>query len=112
MSDFPPLYTAVSLPARPSLPQYTQSAGEHERVLTSEPSSPVVFAVSSVQHCVYGTDHLEIDLGHFPATLSHPAYGYNGLVAGTVKFKKGCTHVKQVIVKVEIFPCTCSEQSS
>ena len=104
MGDFPPLYTASSLPVPPTLPQYTQDAGEHERVLTrsSEPSSPVTFAVSRARHCVYKTDHLEIDLGMFPCTLMHPAYGFNGVVEGVIRFVKGCSYITQVSVKVRV----------
>ena len=100
MSDLPPLYPAASLPYPPNLPQYTQCAAEDERVLTSEPSSPVVFNFTRTRHCVFKSGHLEVDLGQFPATLVHPAYGYNGVVEGTVRFRKGCSYVTEVTIKV------------
>lgn len=103
MSDLPPLYTTSSLPSlptNPNLPQYTQSPSEHERVLSSEPASPVIFDVTRTRQGVYKTDHLEIDLGQFPSTLAHPAYGYNGVVEGKVRFTKACSYVTQVTVKV------------
>ena len=43
---------------------------------------------------------MQIDLGYFPASARHPAYGFNGVVEGTVAFRRKCSHVLQVTVKV------------
>ncbi len=101
-SDFPPLYSAASVPHPPNLPLYTQCPSAHERILQSEPSSPGDFTVTHTRHCVFRTDHLEVDFGQFPSTLMYPAYGRNGVVEGRVRFKKKCSYVRQVTVKVRM----------
>lgn len=57
-------------------------------------------AANRPRACIFRTDHLEIDLGEFPWALMYPAYGYNGVVEGVIKFSKKCTRVTQITVKV------------
>lgn len=102
MSELPPLYHTASLP------QYTQLAAEDERVLPSQPSSPIFFEFTRTRHCIYKSNHLEIDLGQFPETLAHPTYGFNGVIEGVLRFTKCCSHVMEVIVKVWASAAQCT----
>jgi hypothetical protein len=99
--ELPPHYTAAFAHAH-SLPLYTESPSPAECTLHSTVSSSAASTSSHelARRFVFATDHLEIDLGEFPSALLHPAYGYNGVVEGIVKFRSKCTHVLQVTVKV------------
>jgi hypothetical protein len=99
--ELPPHYTAAFAHAH-SLPLYTESPSPAECTLHSTVSSSAASTSSHelARRFVFVTDHLEIDLGEFPSALLHPAYGYNGVVEGIVKFRSKCTHVLQVTVKV------------
>ncbi|KAK7693293.1 hypothetical protein QCA50_002860 [Cerrena zonata] len=103
MSDsLPPTYSRFSLPAAYEcgpVPTYTELAHTSERVLHSAPASPVT-SRDTICHpaYTYRTDHLEVDLGRSPWSLQYAAYGKGGVITGSVKFTKKCTHVAKVTV--------------
>lgn len=105
MGDLPPLYTSLCLTHVNTLPPYTESPTGTESVLYPTLSAPSGSNRSLTRRYAYMTDHLEIDLGEFPIALMHPAYGFNGVVEGQVKFRNSCTRVLQLTVKV------CSDYS-
>ena len=103
MSDLPPHYsTHAHSSLQPThLPLYTECPRATERrVLQSEPSSPVNPDPFNTRRLVYTADYFEVDLGQFPHAFPQAAYGFNGVVEGSVNFTKKCTHVSQVVVKV------------
>ena len=105
-SPLPPTYSRFSLPATYEsgpVPTYTELAHTSERVLHSAPASPVTSRDSGTPcHPAYKyrTDHLEINLGRCPWGLLYAAYGKGGIIDGTVKFTKKCSHVVKVTVTV------------
>lgn len=104
--DLPPLYFSASLPQCPNLPRYSESPDSSElRVLHSESSgSSNVSTSARTRRCSYQTDYLDVDLGEFPSMVMHPVYGFNGLVEGEITFRKKCSYVTQLTVKVSSIP--------
>ncbi len=100
MGDIPPMYSRFSLPSNQLVPVYTACPHQQERVLHSEPASPVWSRDTNEREYSYATDHLEIKLGRTPWGLQCAAYGREGTVNGTIRFIKNCSHVLQVTVKV------------
>ena len=98
MVDLPPMYSRFSMPNQ-SVPAYTECPHRQERVLHSEPASPVLSREDGREY-TYETDHLEIKLGRMPWGLQHPAYGREATVDGGIRFTRPCSHVLQVTVKV------------
>ena len=67
----------------------------------SEPTGTAAVPASARMRCgVYQMEYADIDLGEFPSVLINPAYGYNGVVEGVVTFRKRCSRVTQIVVKV------------
>lgn len=102
-STLPPTYSRFSLPVayeRVPVPTYTELAHTSERVLHSAPASPVASHDTLGPAYVYHTDHLEINLGRCPWGLQYAAYGRGGLINGSVRFTKKCSHVVKLTVTV------------
>ena len=106
-TDLPPQYT-TALVQEHTLPMYTECPMATEHVLHTTVSSPTGSSSSRdlrlTRQFKYTTEYLEIDLGEFSSLVMHPAYGLNGMVEGTVKFRTKCTHVLQMTVKVLSYP--------
>lgn len=103
-SSLPPTYSRFSLPAAYEcvpVPTYTELAHTSERVLHSAPASPIASRETSCHPAyVYRTDYLEVDLGRSPWGLQYATYGKGGVIDGSVKFTKKCSHVVRVTVTV------------
>lgn len=98
--DLPPMYSRFSLPSSQTVPVYTECAQRQERVLHSEPVSPVWSRSSSDREYCYETDHVVITLSRSPWGLQYAAFGREAIVDGTIRFTKNCSHVLQITVKV------------
>ena len=70
----------------------------------SEPTGTAAVPTETRMRCgVFQMEYLDIDLGEFPAILMHPAYGHNGVLEGVITFRKKCSHVQQLTVKVSVY---------
>lgn len=97
----PPRYQTMSLPAS-HLPRYSEDPDQSElRVMHSEPTGTTAVSTSTRMRCgVYQMEYADVDMGEFPSVLMNPAYGHNGIVEGVITFRKRCSHITQIVVKV------------
>jgi hypothetical protein len=58
---------------------------------------------STTRQRTFQTEFLDIDLGALPLESRYPAYGFNGVVEGTLVFRRNCSYVTQVTVKVRSY---------
>ncbi|KAL4250431.1 hypothetical protein ABKN59_003339 [Abortiporus biennis] len=107
MSDVPPSYSHYAFCSNQAVPQYTELPSRCERLLrTSDvgqrPSmSEGSRSTSYEREYVYKSDSFTLNLGRQRWGLLYAAYGRNGVVSGTVKFRKRLSHVLSVTVQLE-----------
>lgn len=103
--DLPPLYNSTSLPQRGgNLPRYSEDPGHSElRVMHSDPTNSAIAPTGArLRQFTYRMDYVDVNLGEFPSRLMHAAYGFNGLLEGVITFRKKCSYVTQLTVKVSL----------
>ena len=89
------------------LPPYDPSSPLPSYFASSGPSSPMdtisfLSTGSLVEEYNYKSDHLRISLGPRRWGTKFPVYGLQGVVEGTVRVAKKCTHVVSVSVTVSL----------
>ncbi|KAI0048210.1 hypothetical protein FA95DRAFT_1558230 [Auriscalpium vulgare] len=108
----PPLFRDIFLPDdHPSTPAYSPEAHETERVLQTWTESapgtpshdPAPYAhqpESATNYFIYNNEYMHVNMGPRLWGPRQPAYGFNGIVHGTVKLTKKCSHVFRLQVSL------------
>lgn len=90
MLEEPPPYDS------PPLPGYFTSDGHASPIDTVS----LLSTTSQVGEYNYKSDHLHINLGPRRWGTRFPVYGLQGVIEGTVRFAKKCSHVVSVTATV------------
>jgi hypothetical protein len=102
-------YVPLTFEDGPSSPPYSQGINEDEHALAPLSHVPLTQPLSLVDsdshwssahsYCYPGS-LLSVSLGRRLFELRQPAYGSQGLVEGTIKLSRKCTHVHEISVTV------------
>ncbi|KAI0038644.1 hypothetical protein FA95DRAFT_1529052 [Auriscalpium vulgare] len=105
----PPLFRDLFLPDDHT-PAYSPQAHETERVLQtssesapdlpSQDPAPYAHQPESSTHYIYNNEYMHVNMGPRLWGPRQPAYGFNGIVQGTVKLTKKCSHVYRLQVSL------------
>lgn len=95
------IFIMDQLPAyeAPTLPIYSPATAGPSRL--SSRTDSTYSSLHTSDH-TYKSDHLLVNLGPRRWGTRLPAYGYHGVLDGTVKVRKACSHVISVTATVSI----------